>query len=329
MSIFYQTELSEQKETQKLIIHSSPSSTEAKRSSKNSECCQIQPSSELRWNINVMMHLVQNQIDSRLPACDVLAVCSSAMRCRVTLLLSAAAFLVFLPSECEVKIYTSFNQEGKRLIDLVHYLTHISGFDLSSWPPVCSFLRRLASESGGLAAGSTGAQGVGRSEMITAVCHCGWQLESHQWEERNGGKRGGSLPSGCWTGSASRVVSSQLQAYSGRNPFSLSFQKYISAQLHAWIIAGCEQCHLSERSSVFRGDALILSALKFAETPTVERWLMFRRLHSRDRDQGGYLVEQSGWSQPPLGPREQQLSSQAGNNKATAGPVELFIWATM
>lgn len=95
MSIFYQTELSEQKETQKLIIHSSPSSTEAKRSSKNSECCQIQPSSELIWNINVMMHLVQNQIDSGLPACDVLAVCSPAMRCRVTLLLSAAAFFFF------------------------------------------------------------------------------------------------------------------------------------------------------------------------------------------------------------------------------------------
>lgn len=167
----------------------------------------------------------------------------------------SSSFFVFFPSGCEVKIYTSFNQEEERKrLFLVHYLTRILGFDLSSWPPVCSFLRRLASESGGLAAGSTGAQGVVRSEMITAVCHCGWQLESHQWEERNGGKRGGSLPSGRWTGSASTVVSSRLQAHSGRNPFSLSFQKCI-AQLHTWIIAGCEQCHLSERSSVFRGDA--------------------------------------------------------------------------
>lgn len=80
---------------------------------------------------------------------------------------------------------------------------------------------------------------------------------------------------------------------------------------------------------MFRGDALVLSAFKVAETPAVERWLMFRLLLSRDGDQGGYLVEQSGWSQPLLGPREQQLSSQAGSNKATAGPVELFIWATM
>lgn len=311
-------------------MRSSPSSTEAKRSSKNSECCQIQPSSELIWNINVMMRLVQNQIDSRLPACDVLAVCSPAMRCRVTLLLSAAAFLVFLPSGCEVKMYTGFNQEEerKRLI-LGQYLTHILGFDLAYSPPVCSFLRRLASESGGLAAGSTGAQGVVRSEMITAACHCGWQLESHQWEDRNGGKRGGSLPSGCWTGSVSTVGSSRLQAHSARNPFSLSFQKWISAQLRTWIIAGCEQCHLSERSSVSPGDAPVLSAFTFAETPPVERWLMFRLLLSRDRDQGGYLVEQSGRSRPLLGPREQQLSSQAGSSKATAGPEELFIWATM
>lgn len=137
---------------------------------------------------------------------------------------------VFLPSGCEVKIYTSFNQEEerKRLI-----LVHILGFDLSSWPPVRSFLPRLASESGGLAAGSTGAQGVVRSEMITAVCHCGWQLESHQWEERNGGKRGGSLPSGCRTGSASTVVSSQLQAHSGRNPFSLFHFKNVFLHSYA------------------------------------------------------------------------------------------------
>lgn len=80
-----------------------------------------------------------------------------------------------------MKIYTSFNQEDERNgLILVHYLNHTLGFDLSSWPPVCSFLWRLASESGGLAAGSTGAQGVERSEMITAVCHRGWQLESHQ-----------------------------------------------------------------------------------------------------------------------------------------------------
>lgn len=76
---------------------------------------------------------------------------------------------------------------------------------------------------------------------------------------------------------------------------------------------------------MLRGDAPVLSAFKFAETPPVERWLTLRLVLSRDRDQGGYLVEQSGWSQPLLGPCEQRLSSQAGSNKATAGPVELFI----
>lgn len=39
------------------------------------------------------MRIVQIEIDSLLHAYDVLAVCSAAMRCNVTLLLSAASFL--------------------------------------------------------------------------------------------------------------------------------------------------------------------------------------------------------------------------------------------
>lgn len=91
------------KKAQKVVSHSS-TETGGRGGGHliNSECCPIQPSLELISNINVMMHLVQNQIDSQLPACDVLAVCSPAMRCRVTLLLSAAIFLLFFFSNFRI-----------------------------------------------------------------------------------------------------------------------------------------------------------------------------------------------------------------------------------
>lgn len=47
---------------------------------------------KLTSNINVMMHLVQIDNNSPLHAYAVLAVCSAAMRCKVTLLLPAASF---------------------------------------------------------------------------------------------------------------------------------------------------------------------------------------------------------------------------------------------
>lgn len=148
----------------------------------------------------------------------------------------------------------------QRFIYLLHYFTHILGSGLSSWPPACLFLCLLASESGGLAAGSRGGRGVVRSKM-SVILNGSWSPINEKnkmqgWDGR-------------WTGSACILVSSQLQAYSGQNPVPLSFLRYISSQLPTWIIAGCERCHLSQRSSVFWrpcGEALVLSAFKFAGT---------------------------------------------------------------
>lgn len=129
---------------------------------------------------------------------------------------------------------------------LLRYFTHILGSDLSSWPPACLFLCLLASESGGLAAGSRG--GSGCCEVKDDNCCLSFWMAAWSPINEKNEMQGWD---GRWTGSACIVVSSQLQAYSSRNPFPLSFLRYISSQLPTWIIAGCERCHLSQRSSVF------------------------------------------------------------------------------
>lgn len=122
---------------------------------------------------------------------------------------------------------------------------------------------------------------------------------------------------------------SQSQTYSGWNCFTLSFLRWIfSAHLHTWIIAGCQRCGLSWRSSVFVGLARAhsscpLSNLQTRQPPST-RWLMFWLLRSRDGDHGGYLVEQSRSSQSVLGP----ANSGSAHSLAIIKP-QLAQWSSL
>lgn len=62
--------------------------------------CPLQHSLKLNSNINVMINLVQIDNNSSLHAYSVLAVCSPAMRCKVTLLLPAASFTLHVKGRC-------------------------------------------------------------------------------------------------------------------------------------------------------------------------------------------------------------------------------------